>query len=83
VLLVVLHNNQAPDAEDVAATKLDRSPFEFHTHGAGVVIDLRNVAQDLGIDFSAGARRTPGIQLDAGRSVSRLELFACRILWPS
>lgn len=53
MLLVVLHDNQAPDAEDVAATKLNRSPFEFHTHGAGVVIDLRNVAQDLGIDFSA------------------------------
>jgi hypothetical protein len=53
VLLVVLHDNQAPNAEDVATSQLDRPPLDLHTHGAGVVIDLGNVAQDLSVDFGA------------------------------
>jgi hypothetical protein len=53
MLLVVLHDNQTPDAEDVAASQLHGSPLDLHTHGAGVVIDLGNVAQDLSVDFGA------------------------------
>lgn len=51
MLLVVLHDDQAPDAEDVVASELDWAPFDFHTHGAGVVVDLGDVAEDLGVDF--------------------------------
>lgn len=51
VLLVVLHDDQASNAEDVVASELDRAPFDLHAHGTGVVVDLGDVAQDLGVYF--------------------------------
>jgi hypothetical protein len=33
VLLVVLHDYQAPDAKGMATAQLDGSPFELHAHG--------------------------------------------------
>jgi hypothetical protein len=53
VLLIVLHDNQATNAEDVFAPELDRAPLDFHAHGTRVVVDLRNVAENLGIYFCA------------------------------
>jgi hypothetical protein len=41
VLLVVLHDDQAPDTKGMATTQLDGSPFELH------------VTQNLRVDFSA------------------------------
>ena len=53
VLLVILHHNQAPNAEDVLTAELDRPPLDLHTHRAGVIIDLRDVAQNLSVNFGA------------------------------
>jgi hypothetical protein len=53
VLLVVLHDDQAPDAESMVATEFDRPPLDFHAHGAGIVVDLRDMGQDLCVDFGA------------------------------
>jgi hypothetical protein len=53
VLLVVLHDDQAPDAENVVASKLDRTPFDLHAHGTRVIVDLGDVAKDMGVDFCA------------------------------
>lgn len=55
MLLIILHNNQAPDAEDMAAPKLDGSPFDLHAHGTGVVVDLGNVAQYLSVNLGTNS----------------------------
>lgn len=51
MLLVVLHDDQASDAEDVVATELDWAPFDLHAHRTGIVVNLGDVAKDLGVDF--------------------------------
>ena len=50
-MLVVLHDDQAANAEDVVAAEFDWAPFDLHAHGTGVVVDLGDVAQDLGVYF--------------------------------
>ena len=47
MLLVVLHDDQAANAEDVVAAEFDWSPFDLHTHWARVVVDLRDIAENL------------------------------------
>lgn len=51
MLLVILHDNQAPYAKDVIAAQFDGAPFYLHAHGTRVVVDLRDVGQDDGVDF--------------------------------
>ena len=51
MLLVVLHDDQTPYAEGVATTKLHGTPFDLKAHGARVIIQLRDMRQDLSIDF--------------------------------
>jgi hypothetical protein len=43
MLLVILHDNQAAYAENMATPQLYGAPFDFHAHGAGVVVDLGDV----------------------------------------
>jgi hypothetical protein len=38
VLLVVLHDDQAPDTERVSAAELHWPPFDLEAHGARVVV---------------------------------------------
>jgi hypothetical protein len=37
----------------MVATEFDRPPLDFHAHGAGIVVDLRDMGQDLCVDFGA------------------------------
>jgi hypothetical protein len=37
----------------VLAAQFDGPPFNLHAHGARVVVDLGNVAEDLGVYFGA------------------------------
>jgi hypothetical protein len=53
VLLLVLHDDEAAYAEDVPALQLYGPPFDLHAHGAGVVVDLGDVAEYLRVDFCA------------------------------
>jgi hypothetical protein len=53
VLLLVLHDDQAANAENVPAAQFDRPPFDLHAHGARVVVDLGDVAEDLSVYFCA------------------------------
>ena len=53
VLLVVLHDDQAPDAKGMVAAEFYGPPLNFHAHGARVVIYLRDVGEDLCVDFGA------------------------------
>jgi hypothetical protein len=53
VLLVVLHDDQAPDAESMVAAKFYRPPLNLHAHGTRVVVYLRNVREDLCVYFCA------------------------------
>lgn len=39
----------------MVAPKLDRAPFDLHAHRTRVIVDLGDVAQDLGIDFGANS----------------------------
>lgn len=57
MLLVVLHNDQTSYAKSVPTAKLHRPPFDLETHGAGIIIQLRNVRQNLGIDFGTNSLR--------------------------
>ena len=53
MLLVVLHDDQAANAERVATAKLHRPPLYVKAHGARVIIELRNVRQDLSVHLGA------------------------------
>ena len=53
MLFLVLHNDQAPDAKRVSATELHWPPLEVEAHGAGIVLELRNMRQDLSVNFGA------------------------------
>ena len=53
ILRIVLHDDEAADAEDVAAGEPDGPPLEIHAHGARVVLDLGHVGEDLGVDLCA------------------------------
>ena len=53
VLFIVLHYDQASDAECVVAAELDRSPLYLHAHGTRVVVDLGHMRQDLCVYFCA------------------------------
>jgi hypothetical protein len=53
VLLIVLHHNEAANAEDVAAAQFDRPPLELSTHGTRVVVNLGDAAENLRIDLCA------------------------------
>jgi hypothetical protein len=53
VLLIVLHDNEAANAEDVAAAQLDRPPLELSAHGTRVVVNLGDAAENLRVDLCA------------------------------
>jgi hypothetical protein len=53
LLLLRLHDDQTPNAKDVSAGELDGSPLDFHAGGAAVVVDLRDVAEDLAVHLCA------------------------------
>jgi hypothetical protein len=52
-LLLGLHDDQAANAENVPTLEFDRPPFNLHTCGTAVVVDLGDVAKNLSIDFGA------------------------------
>lgn len=52
MLFVVLHNDQTSYAERVAAAELDRPPLDVKAHRARVIVELRNMREDLSVDFS-------------------------------
>jgi hypothetical protein len=37
----------------VLTSQLDGAPFNLHAHWTGVVVDLRDAAENLGVDFCA------------------------------
>ena len=53
MLLIVLHNNQAADAEGMPAAEFYGPPFDFEAHGTRVIVQLRDMRQNLVIDLGA------------------------------
>jgi hypothetical protein len=53
VLLIVLHDDQASYAKYMSTPEFYGPPFNLHAHGARVVVDLRNVGEDLRVDLRA------------------------------
>lgn len=53
MLFVVLHDDQAANAEDMFASQFDGPPFDLHAHWARIIVNLWDVAEDLGVDLCA------------------------------
>jgi hypothetical protein len=53
VLLIVLHDNQASYTKHMSTPEFDRPPLDFHAHWTRIVVNLRNVGEDLRVDLRA------------------------------